>query len=380
MIVDRLHPYSVTIKERYPLTKVGSTKLTYHVTLNLKESPIEFRVGDSLGIYAQNDPILVQHLINALKATGEESIFYEKTKETLSLRDFLTFKANLARISSSFLKLLHEQDLIHDQKNQIHRLLEPDNKELLHEYLSAHDPLDVLKECQCPHLPLQAICQQFSPLLPRFYSAASSKKVHPDHVDLVVAVFTYTHSGEKRYGVASHFLCHLAELERTPVPVYVQPAHQFTLPQNPDAPIIMVGPGTGIAPFRGFLQERLHLQSPGKNWLFFGERHKSYDFFYEDYWRELVEKDKLRLDLAFSRNQESKLYVQHKMLENAKELWQWLQEGAYFYVCGDAEKMAKDVDAALHHIAMKEGSMSMDQAKAYVKQMRQQKRYLQDVY
>lgn len=379
-IIDRLHPTLATIKERYLLTKAGSTKHTYHITLDLSSAPIRFRAGDSIGIYAQNDPHLVSHLIEAMKAKRDEEIQDPRSKVPLSLWDFLSYKANLSRLTSSFLKLFYEYEQAHDKKNDLHRLLQVENKPLLSRYLSTHDPLDLLKEYRDVNLPLQDLCAQFGPLLPRFYSVASSQSQLKDEVHLTVALFTFTHQGEQRYGVGSHFLCHLAKVKETTIPIYVQTAPHFTLPADTNAPIIMVGPGTGVAPFRAFMQERTFQNARGKNWLFFGERNRKYDYFYQNEWEKWVTEGKLRLDLAFSRDQPEKIYVQHKLLSNAKELWAWLEEGAYFYVCGDAHHMAKDVEAALQHIIQEQGQRSEDAAKAYIKAMRTQKRYLLDVY
>lgn len=378
--IDRLHPAIARIKERYLLTGQGSTKHTFHVTLDLSTAPIRFKVGDSIGIYAQNDPILVEHLIEAMKARSDDVIIEPRSKQPMTLWEFLSYKANLSRITSSFLKLFYECEMIHDKKNHLHRLLQQENKPLLTQYLSTHDPLDLFKEYQEVAAPLQELCAQFGPLLPRFYSVASSQLQTPDLVDLTVALFSFTHQEQQRYGVGSHFLCHLAEPMTTPIPIYVQPAHHFTLPADPTSPIIMVGPGTGIAPFRAFLQERLKKGATGKNWLFFGERNRSCDYFYQEEFEQMRKDHMLRLDLAFSRDQDQKIYVQHKMLENAKDLWSWLQDGAYFYVCGDAHKMAKDVEHTLEHIAQTQGNMTEEAAKAYIKALRTQKRYLADVY
>lgn len=378
--IDKSHPAFVHIQERFLLTGETSTKTTFHVSLDLKSSGVRFKVGDSIGVFAENDPILVNHLIAAMHASGEETIIDPRSQQEFSLRAFLTKKANLSRLTSSFLKLFYEYETLHDKKNHLHHLLQQENKPLLSQYLSSHDPLDLFKEYQEVNVPLQEICSQFGPLLPRFYSVASSQLAQPHQLDLTVALFTFTHSGEQRFGVASHFLCHTAKIKETVVPIYVQPAHSFTLPSDDSAPIIMVGPGTGIAPFRAFMQERICRGAKGKNWLFFGERNQKTDFFYADYWQQLTKDNLLRLDLAFSRDQPEKIYVQNRMLESAKELWQWLQEGAYFFVCGDAHRMAKDVESALVQIAQTQGSMSEETAKAYVKSLRTQKRYLADVY
>jgi sulfite reductase (NADPH) flavoprotein alpha-component len=195
-----------------------------------------------------------------------------------------------------------------------------------------------------------------------------------------VAVSTFTHSGEQRFGVASHFLCHLAEPMKTPVPLYVQPSTHFALTEDHTAPIIMIGPGTGIAPFRAFLQERLEVGSTGKNWLFFGERNQSHDFFYEDFWSHLQSENRLQLSTAFSRDQDTKTYVQHRIHEQAAEFWRWMQDGAIIYICGDAHHMAKDVAAAIEHVAKEQGNLSEEAAKAYIKALKAEKRYLLDVY
>lgn len=380
MAIDKTNPFLATIQEKYALTGAGSTKETYHVSLNLKNSGLTFKVGDSIAVFPQNDPILVEHLLNAMKAKGDELITESRSNQTMTIRDFLSFKANLSRLNSSFLKLMYEYETYHDKKNHLHHLLDKDNRPLLTQYLTNHDPLDLLKEYQEVTAPLQEMCAQFGPLLPRFYSVASSLIASKDQVDLTVALFTFSHSGQQRFGVASHFLCHMAQVHVTPIPIYVQSAHGFTLPTDPDAPIIMIGPGTGVAPFRAFLQERIATRAQGKNWLFFGERNQKSDFFYEDFFSPLSASGKLRLDLAFSRDQSEKIYVQHRMYENAAELWKWIQDGSYLYVCGDMHRMAKDVDAMLQKIAREQGNLSEEEAKAYFKALRTQKKYLLDVY
>jgi sulfite reductase (NADPH) flavoprotein alpha-component len=195
-----------------------------------------------------------------------------------------------------------------------------------------------------------------------------------------VTISSYTHRHELRYGVASHFLCHLAEVDKTTIPCYVQPAAHFSLPADDQAHLIMIGPGTGVAPFRGFLQERIARNAAGKHWLFFGERHRDFDFYYEEFWNDLVRQEKLALDLAFSRDQNDKVYVQHKLYEKGAEIWSWLNQGAIFYVCGEADPMGKDVEAALHRICEDFGRLSAEESKAFVKQLRAQKRYLADIY
>ena len=322
----------------------------------------------------------MRHLIEAMKAKGEEEIIDPRSKTPMTLWEFLSFKANLSRLTSSFLKLFYECEQLTIRKIAWAIFYRQENKPLLSQYLSSHDPLDLLKEYQDVNAPLQDLCAQFGPLLPRFYSVASSQLSLNNEVHLTVALIYFLPSGTTALWSRSHFLCHLAKVKETPVSIYVQPSPHFTLPTDDNAPIIMIGPGTGVAPFRAFMQERIAKDSNGKNWLFFGERNRHSDYFYEQEWQQWASQGKLKLDLAFSRDQAEKIYVQHRMLENAKELWAWLEDGAYFYVCGDAHRMAKDVETMLQQIVQEQGQMSEEAAKAYVKAMRTQKRYLADVY
>lgn len=367
--IDRLAPFPAQIIERQSLTKAGSTKETYHIALDITDSGLAFKVGDSLGVYGQNDPILVDRILNALTASGDEPVTDPKTQQQLSIKNFLLEKANIGRSNRALLQLLGATDL-----------LQPGQEESLKHFLQHHDPLTIL----CLHgpgkIPLQEFCNQFSPLLPRFYSIASSQKHTADRIDLTVSLSSYEYNGETRYGVASYFLCRLAEEGKTPVPIYLQPTPHFTLPSHPNTPIIMIGPGTGVAPFRGFMQERLATSSTGKNWLFFGERNRSTDFFYEQFWLDLHTKGLLHLDLAFSRDQAEKIYVQHLLQEKQAVLWSWIKEGAVIYICGEAEKMARAVEDAWLEIFQRQGGMSLEDAKAYLRSLKKEKRYLTDVY
>ena len=351
--MSRLNLHFGVIKERYALTKPGSTKETYHLVL---ETPVSFKVGDSLAIYVNNDPVLVDRLLSAIRVDPETLIIHPRTQETFSLKTFLIQKANISRLTPAFLKVFHVEKTHHT------------------------DMIDFLVEFGHQPFQLSEFVAALPPLLPRFYSVASSPLLHPNEIHLTVTVSSYEHDGEKRYGVASHFLAHLAEVGTTPIPFYVQSASHFTLPQDHSTSIIMIGPGTGVAPFRGFLQERLHHQALGKNWLFFGERHREHDFLYEDFWNILVSQNKLALDFAFSRDQNEKIYVQHKLLEKGAEVWSWIQQGAHFYVCGEADPMSKDVEAALKQIFQQYGSLSKEEAHHFLKQLRKDKRYLADVY
>lgn len=348
---SRAQPYIARIKERTLLTGPSSSKKTYHIVLDIQDPALRFKVGDSIGIIPMNDPAVVDRILDLLQATGVEPIEDPKERgKYYPFREFLLHKANISKAS-------------------FHKIFNVEKTEL---------PLVELVQELKPTP--QEICKILLPLLPRFYSIASSPKVYPNEIHLTVAFVSYELKGQRHFGVTSHFLCMQAELESTPIPIYVQPSNHFTLPEDPNKSIILIGPGTGIAPFRAFLQERIAQQAEGKNWLFFGERNRDSDFYYGDYWLELEKQGRLRLETAFSRDQSEKIYVQHRMLGQKKSLWEWIREGSLIYVCGDATEMAKDVDAALQRIVCEEGCMNEEKARKFLKNLRLEKRYLLDVY
>ena len=316
------------IKERVRLNP-GSEKETYHIVLDLEGSGIEYSVGDCIGVYPENDPHYVRTVVQAV---GDPS-----------LHNFLLTKANLNRIPK---KLLGEHP-------------------------------DLLTLVQYGKIDPDHLREKLLPMLPRFYSIASSNEEVGDEVHLTVVLSQNPAEAPIPYGVCSHYLCHRAPLFKPVIPIFHQPSRHFSLPpESSDSPIIMIGPGTGVAPFRAFMQERKH----AKNWLFFGERNQKTDYYYRPFWESLVADNRLQLDCAFSRDQKEKLYVQHKMLENSEELWRWLEGGAYLYVCGDASRMAKDVNKALHQIVEMEGKMNTLDAKTYIKNLKKTHRYQRDVY
>ena len=259
-------------------------------------------------------------------------------------------------------------------------LLAPERKDDLKKWLWGRGVIDLLLENPAVKLPAAEFVALLKPLAPRLYSIASSPKAHAGQVHLTVNIVRYDSFGRARKGLASTFLADRAGGE-IPVPVFIQASHGFRLPVDGSVPIIMVGPGTGVAPFRAFLHERRAAAAPGKNWLFFGEQRAAADFYYRDDLEKMFSDGHLtKLSTAFSRDQPGKIYVQHRMLEHATELWSWLQDGAHFYVCGDASRMAKDVDDALHKIIETAGGKSADDAKAYVANLKAEKRYQRDVY
>lgn len=369
-------PCIVSIQKKELLSSPDSLKKTYHISLDISNTDLQFLPGDSIGILPQNDPILIQRFFTLISSHPADPVIDPRSQETLKGQEYLLSKVNLSRVNTSLLRHLLEKT----QDPFLASILEPENKAQLTEFLQGKDLIDILQLFQKNPCSLAEIAPFFTPLLPRFYSISSSLKAQRNEVDLLVTLLSYSHGGEVRYGVASHFLCNLAVEKQTAIPLYIQPSIHFRLPENTSQNLIMIGPGTGIAPYRAFLQERIEQKAEGKHWLFFGERNEKNDFYYKNYLTSLEAQGKLKLDLAFSRDQENKVYVQHKLLEKASEIWQWISEGACFYVCGDAHRMAKDVESALLHIMQTEGNLSELESKAYLKTLRTSKQYMTDVY
>ncbi|MEM8727601.1 MAG: sulfite reductase [Chlamydiota bacterium] len=362
---NRENPFTTKITQRYLLNKKGSTKKTYHITLDLTGSNITYRAGDALAILPENLPEEVDIFLEALNKCGNEKITDPYSGNTLPLKDFLRTKVNFNRIPAILLKETGDRKLVVE-----------DDKEARAQFIAKHDLVEFFQLYPI-NLPRQQLISYLPPLLPRFYSIASSPNVHPDTVDLLVATFSYKRGMKEKQGLGPHYLCHIAALDTTPIDAYLHPTSHFLLPQDPAIPIIMIGPGTGVAPYRSFLQEREAQNASGKNWLFFGERNQATDYYYESYFESLKKKDFLSLDLAFSRDQSEKCYVQHRLVEKGDEIWSLLSSGAYLYICGDARHMAKDVTCALHSIIETHGSQD---GKSYLKSLRKEKRLLLDVY
>jgi sulfite reductase (NADPH) flavoprotein alpha-component len=357
-----------------------SGKKTYHLVLDLKGSGLSYSVGDSIAVQPLQDPQLVDATLQALHATGEEIVKDKRSDLITTFRDFLTRKANITNISRKFLSEIAQRQTHPAKKERLNFLLQEDHKDALKEYLANHEIWDALQENPEVTFSLGEFVSLAMPLLPRFYSIASSMLAVGEEVHLTVADLFYISNQHLRRGVCTYYLCELAPMNEAVIPIYVQPHHGFTLPEDHSTDLIMIGPGTGIAPYRGFMQERMVKNASGKHWLFFGERNREHHFFYQDYWQELEAHGKLKLDLAFSRDQDHKIYVWHRMLENSHELFQWLENGACLFVCGDAHRMAKDVEATLLHIFKEQGKMDDTSAKAYLKKLKSEQRYLRDVY
>jgi sulfite reductase (NADPH) flavoprotein alpha-component len=353
------------------LNAEGSEKETRHFEISLEGSGLNYEVGDALGIFPKNCPELVEDILRALNFNGEESV--KVSDGEFPLRKALAEKLDIIKPAPEFLKFIAERN------STLRELLSPERKDDLKKFLWGREIIDLLLETPDAKFSPAEFVALLKKLAPRLYSIASSPKAHAGQVHLTVSIVRYESHGRARKGLASTFLADRAS--EIPVPVFVQTSHGFRLPANGETPVIMVGPGTGVAPFRAFLHERQAVGAKGKNWLFFGEQRVATDFYYRDELEKMFSDGHLtKLNTAFSRDQAEKIYVQHRMLENAAELWSWLEAGAHFYVCGDASRMAKDVDDALHKIVETAGGKSAEDAKAYVAKLKLEKRYQRDVY
>lgn len=372
---SRTNPFPARLRTNRRLTGAGSSKDTRHLEIDLEGSGLTYEVGDALAVVPTNDPALVDALVNALGCTGDEAVPVA-SGETIALRDALRTQYELSTPPRALLETVMQQT----GDETLARLLDPDHRDELQDYCWSRDVVDVVRAypdvAWTPGLLVQALRK----LTHRLYSISSSPKVHPGEVHLTVGVVRYEAHGRVHQGTCSGFLAERVD-DDTPVPVFVHPNKNFSLPDDPNVPIIMIGPGTGIAPFRAFLEERRAIGATGPSWLFFGDRHEATDYLYRDELTSMLEDGTLtRLSTAFSRDQDEKVYVQHRMREQADAFFAWLEDGAHVYVCGDASRMANDVDAMLHRIIEEAGHRSPDESAAYVRQLKKEKRYVRDVY
>ena len=376
------HPFPARVTESRLLNKPGSAKETRHFAVGLAGSGLHYKAGDSLGVFAENRPSDVAEILTLLGATGDEPVSPAMLRlpAPLPLREVLASRVALAGPTRKLIETLAGKATNADEQARLAGLLLPESKEVLTAYLDDREYVDLLAEFPSAKLTPQELTDHMRKLMPRLYSIASSPKVYPNEIHLTVAVVRYETNHRERVGVCTTFLADRVQVGTTPVPVFVSHSH-FGLPEDGTKDVIMVGPGTGIAPFRAFVQDRVASGATGRNWVFFGDQHRATDFLYEEDWNHwLAQGQVARLDTAFSRDQTMKVYVQDKMRENAAELWSWIQGGAYFYVCGDAKRMAKDVDTALLDIIAQQGVLAAPAAADYVKQLKKDKRYQRDVY
>src|SRR5881394_2656675 len=375
---SRKNPFPAPLLKRQRPDGAGSEKESFHYEFSLQESGLIFEPGDSLGVFPANAPELVDEIINLLGFSGAEEVS-GVSGASVSLRTALQRERTITTPSRQFVQLVAER------VPAAHFLLEycdPNQRAKLDSYLWGRHVVDFALEY--PEMRNKLSASEFagslSKLQPRLYSIASSLKRYPEQAHLLVTNVGFVSFGRARKGVCTSFLSERIE-EGTRVPAFIHSAKHFRLPDDPAAPIIMIGVGTGLAPYRGYLQEREAAGATGRNWLFFGEQRRAANFYHEKEMAEYSASGLLtRFDTAFSRDQASKVYVQHRIRECGREVWSWLDGGAYLYVCGDAERMAPDVDAAIHAVAEEHGALSKEAAAEYVATLRAQKRYRRDVY
>lgn len=368
------HPYLSPILEKRSLTHASSTKRTIHLEFDIAASGLRYEVGDACGIAPENNPTLADEALRLLRFSGEEMV--EAGGASVPLREALLHRLTITRVTRAMVSRFADLGDI----AALRELLPTENRAALEEYTHGRDLLDLLREYPGTIASPADLVKMLPKLQQRLYSISSSPAAHPGQIHTTVSIVRYHAHQRERGGVCSTHLSDRMECGDR-LPIYVQPNKKFRLPEDPDAPVIMIGPGTGIAPFRAFLHERRATGAKGRNWLFFGDRNAATDFLYREELETMRADGHLtRLDTAFSRDQQEKLYVQDLMRKHALQFWAWLNEGAYLYVCGDASRMAKDVDQALRQIAEEQSGHSADAAKEYVAQLKEQKRYQRDIY
>jgi sulfite reductase (NADPH) flavoprotein alpha-component len=372
---SRTNPFQAKVLKNVNLNGEGSAKETRHIEFSLEGSGLSYVPGDALGIIPSNDPELVASILEKMNWDVEEAVVINKQGDTLPLKEALT---NFFEITLLSRKILQGAAAF-TTNEELQKLVLTENADQLKEYTYGRDLLDMLLDFGPWNASVQDIVSLLRKMTPRLYSISSSFAANPGEVHLTIGAVRYTSHGRDRKGV-----CSVQCAERLPegatIPVFVQVNKHFSLPES-DKDIIMVGPGTGIAPFRSFIQERTVNKGTGRSWLFFGDQHAASDFLYQEEFDQYQKDGVLTtLTTAFSRDQAQKVYVQDKIRENGKELFEWLQNGASFYICGDKDRMAKDVNTALIDVIEKEGSMSRENAESFLNDLQKQGRYQRDVY
>ncbi|QDQ89409.1 molybdopterin-dependent oxidoreductase [Rhodococcus sp. WB9] len=369
----RKTPLVTRLTKNIPLSAAGSSKDVRQFGFEVSDPEFSYEAGDALGVWPTNSDAVVDEWLKVTRSIPDTPVTLPDLPE-MTLREALRTKLEITKVTPELLRFVQSRT----QDTELARLLRPQNKIALQQWLWGRQSMDVLAEYG-----VEADADEWLSVLkrlqPRLYSISSSPKVDPGEVQLTVSAVRYNHEGKNRSGVCSTFLAdHCDEAD---VPIFVQKSAHFRPPQAADAPMIMVGPGTGIAPFRGFLHERRELGHTGKNWMFFGEQHEATDFYYREE-MEAMHRDGFltHLDAAFSRDQRQKIYVQDRIREHGAKLWGWMQEGASLYVCGDASRMAKDVDETIREVVRTHGRLDEEDAELYMKQLATDKRYVRDVY
>ena len=372
---SRENPLRAKLLERRKLTAEASTKVTLHLAFSTEGGQLKYEAGDAFGVVPTNDPNLVAEMLQQLRFNGNEQVPASTAGHT-TLHNALLHSVQITRLTRKFVQEFAKRG----NCLPLLALLTPEKQVELEKYVSERGLVDLFAEFPGVMDDPAELVRLLPRLTPRLYSISSSPAAHKGQIHATVAVVRYFSNERERGGVCSTLLAdRTAPSDR--LPIYIQPNRKFRLPSDPDSPMIMIGPGTGIAPFRAFLHERKALGHKGRNWLFFGERSASSDFLYREELEDMLSDRHLtRLDTAFSRDQAHKVYVQDRMLEHSRMFWQWLEEGSSIYVCGDASRMAKDVHVAIVKIAAQEGNMSSDHAEEYVAHLKEQHRYRRDVY
>ena len=369
---DKRHPYQAEVLENINLNGRGADKETRHIELAVPG--LGYQPGDALGVLARNDPALVEALLGALDLPATGPVRAGDT--SVPLTQALIHHYEITTLTRPFLAAYAALA----DSAKLTALLAEGNEDALRAYLAGRQIIDVVREFPVPGLTAEQFTALLRRLPPRLYSLASSQAASPDEAHITVAAVRYESLGIPRQGVASTWLADRVKPGDT-VPVFIEHNDNFRLPTSPDTPVIMIGPGTGVAPFRAFLQEREAQGAGGRNWLFFGDRHFHTDFLYQTDWQGWLKGGLLtRMDVAFSRDQAQKVYVQQRLRERAGDLYAWLQDGAHVYVCGDATAMAADVHAALRDIVAGEGRLTAEAAEDYLRELARGRRYQRDIY
>jgi len=372
---NKQNPLSAEFSLSQKITGRDSAKDVRHIEIDLGESGLTYQAGDALGVWFENDSQLVTELLTAMNFTGEEQVTLQLSGEekSFSLQEALTGQLEITQTAPAFIE--YWANLSNDKA----LLAVAADKNTAREYAANHQIIDVVSAAKA-ELSAQDFVDSLRKITPRLYSIASAQAEVEEEVHLTVGLVEYDKNGQQRTGGASGYLANRLE-EGQSVKVFVEHNDNFRLPASGETPVIMIGPGTGVAPFRAFMQQRDADEATGDNWMFFGDQTFTQDFLYQVEWQGYLKSGLLtRLDLAFSRDQAEKIYVQDRLRENAKELFSWLERGAHVYICGDMSRMAKDVEAALLEIIAEQGSLSEEQAKDYLKDLRNAKRYQKDVY
>ena len=409
------NPYMTNITENYILNGEGSKKETRHIVFELGDSGLDYKVGDALGVLSENPPHVVEEIIELQGWDPEQMVTTHNGERTLYDALKKDFEVHMAgkkfvqslseKVVSSGMKIsvkivsrtrgqnswnLSSDELTppglaqnvpsDDPTEKVAAIL--GDEKAIEDYLWTRDYVDIMREFDVKYSP-EEFFELISRLKPRLYSIASSHDAHPGYVELTVGIVRFSYHGRERGGLCTQFMADEIGTSGKKVGVFMSPTKSFVLPEDKSTDIIMVGPGTGIAPFRAFMEQRVFDGGDGRNWLFFGDQSAKTEFYYKDEIESWIDQGHLyKFTTAWSRDQEEKIYVQHRLKEHGAEVWQWFENGAYFYICGDKTYMAKDVHRALIEIAMEHGGMSEEDATHFIEKtmMKEQKRYLRDVY